>query len=118
MNAETPRQTVLVTSPQGLHLRPLTAFAQLAQRFESTVTVWKDGRSVDGKSPFEMFSMVSPQGAELIIEANGPDAWKAVETLADFLNKTATEEATDADAAPEAPNQSESSCGSAAPESS
>jgi phosphotransferase system HPr (HPr) family protein len=100
MNANTARQTVLVTSPQGLHLRPLTAFAQMAQRFQCKVTVWKDGRSVDGKSPFEMFSMVSPQGAELIIEANGPDAWIAVETLADFLNKIATEEATES-AAPE-----------------
>jgi phosphotransferase system HPr (HPr) family protein len=101
MNAETPRQTVLVTSPHGLHLRPLTAFAQLAQRFECAVTVWKDGRSVNGKSPFEMFSMVSPPGAELTIECDGPDASLAFETLADFLNKAATEET----ASPDAPDE-------------
>ncbi len=86
-------------------MRPLTAFAQLAQQFESRVVVMKNGRSVDGKSPFEMFSMVSPRGAELVVEVSGPDAQSALEALAGMLNTIATEE------------DSESAAGSAGAES-
>jgi phosphocarrier protein HPr len=92
MSGETVRQTVQITSPQGLHLRPLTAFAQLAQQFQARIAVEKDGRTVDGKSPFEMFLMVSPPGAELTIEATGPDAQAALDTLTDFLQRIAAEE--------------------------
>jgi phosphotransferase system HPr (HPr) family protein len=74
-----------------LHLRPLTAFAQLAQQFQAQVIVKKDGRSVDGKSPFEMFLMVSPPGAELTIETTGPDAQAALDALVALLHKAAEE---------------------------
>src|SRR6516165_1220214 len=92
MTSETLRQMVVVTSPHGLHLRPLTAFAQLAQQFQARVAVVKDGRSVDGKSPFEMFLMVSPPGAELTIETTGPDARDALDALTALLNEIQAEE--------------------------
>jgi phosphotransferase system HPr (HPr) family protein len=93
MNGETLRQTVRITSPHGLHLRPLTAFAQRAQQFQAHVAVSKDGRTVDGKSPFEMFLMVSPPGAELTIEATGPDAQNALDTLIALLEQMTAEDA-------------------------
>ena len=91
MSGETLRQTVRITSPNGLHLRPLTAFAQRAQQFQARITVSKDDRSVDGKSPFEMFLMVSPPGAELTIEASGPDAQTALDALTALLNELLAE---------------------------
>jgi len=102
MNGETMRRTVLITSSHGLHLRPLTAFAQAAQQFQCKVTVQKNGQSVDGKSPFEMFLMVSPPGTELTIETSGPDAGPALDALAALLIQLATEEqAASAEAATE-----------------
>jgi len=92
MNGETLRQTVRITSANGLHLRPLTAFAQLAQQFQARIAVTKEGRSVDGKSPFEMFLMVSPPGAELTIEATGPDAQTALDALTALLEQVQAEE--------------------------
>jgi phosphotransferase system HPr (HPr) family protein len=92
MSGDTLRQIVRITSPNGLHLRPLTAFAQRAQQFESRIAVSKEGRSVDGKSPFEMFLMVSPPGAELTIEATGPDARTALDALTALLEEIQTEE--------------------------
>src|SRR5437899_5158946 len=92
MNGETLRQTVRITSPHGLHLRPLTEFAQRAQQFQARIAVIKEDRSVDGKSPFEMFLMVSPPGAELTIEATGPDAQVALDVLTSFLNEIQAEE--------------------------
>jgi len=91
MNGETLRRSVRITNPNGLHLRPLTAFAQRAQQFQARIAVIKDGQAVDGKSPFEMFLMVSPPGAELIIEATGPDAQIALDALAASLHETVWE---------------------------
>jgi phosphotransferase system HPr (HPr) family protein len=99
-----------------LHLRPLTAFAALAQKFESRVTVTRSGKSADGKSPFEMFLMVSPPGVELTIEASGPDARGALEALVALLH-TADEQAGAEPPLPDPPQERrEPSCGSVAPE--
>jgi phosphotransferase system HPr (HPr) family protein len=92
MNGETLRQSVRITNPNGLHLRPLTAFAQRAQQFQARIAVIKDGHAVDGKSPFEMFLMVSPPGAELTIEASGPDAQTALDALTALLHEIAAED--------------------------
>lgn len=92
MNGETLRRSLRITNPSGLHLRPLTAFAQRAQQFQARIAVIKDGQTVDGKSPFEMFLMVSPPGAELTIEATGPDAQIALDALAALLHEIASED--------------------------
>jgi phosphotransferase system HPr (HPr) family protein len=76
----------VVTSPQGLHMRPLTAFAQKADTFQCAVTVSRDGRSVNGKSAWEMVSMIAMPGAELCIQAEGPDAADAVAALVALLD--------------------------------
>jgi phosphotransferase system HPr (HPr) family protein len=91
MNGNVVQKVVKITSPEGLHLRPLTAFAALAQKFESRVTVSRADKTVDGKSPFEMFMMVSPAGAELTVAAEGPDARQALDALVALL-QAATEE--------------------------
>ncbi|HZT83264.1 MAG TPA: HPr family phosphocarrier protein [Gemmataceae bacterium] len=87
MNGDVLRQKVLVTNPQGFHLRPIAAFAELAQRFRSRVTVAKNGRVVDGKSALELMLLAALQGEELVIEASGPDAEQAVDALTELLNR-------------------------------
>jgi phosphotransferase system HPr (HPr) family protein len=88
MNGDTFRQTVRVTNPNGFHLRPATAFAQLARRFQSDVTVSKDGQPVDGKaSPLELLLLVVEQGNELEVKASGPDAKDAVTALVDLIEQ-------------------------------
>jgi phosphotransferase system HPr (HPr) family protein len=86
MNGDTFRQAVRVTNPNGLHLRPATAIAQLARRFQANVTVSKEGRAVDGKaSPLELLLLVVEQGNELLVEASGPDAREAVAAVVKLL---------------------------------
>jgi phosphocarrier protein HPr len=87
MSGSIVQQTLVVESPQGLHLRPLTAFAQEAAKYQSEVKVTRDGRSVDGKSAWDMITMISMPGAVLTIEADGPDAPAAVEGLIALLNQ-------------------------------
>jgi phosphotransferase system HPr (HPr) family protein len=94
MNGEPLKETVLVTNPEGLHMRPLTAFAQFAGRFQSSVTVSREGHSVDGKSPWDMMTMLSPPGSTITLEVDGPDATDAFDALVAMLKKAASEEDT------------------------
>ncbi len=91
MSGATVRQTVRVTNPNGFHMRPATAFVELARRFQSAVTVSRDGRSVDGKSIFELMgNMLTPQGGELEVETSGPDAGEALAALVELIEKSNT----------------------------
>ena len=96
MSGTIVQQTLVVESPQGLHLRPLTAFAQAAATYQSEVKVIRDGRAVDGKSAWDMITMVSMPGAVLTIQADGPDAPAAVEGLIALLNRWSKIDADDA----------------------
>lgn len=79
------RRVVTIANPQGLHIRPAAAFAELAQRFEAKVTVSREGQSVDGKFWPDLLLLAAEQGTELILEVEGPDAPDALEALADQL---------------------------------
>lgn len=79
------RRNVRITNPQGFHLRPKAAFAQMASKFKSAVTVHWEGLSSNGKSIFELMLVAAPQGSELVLEALGPDAPDALEALSALL---------------------------------
>jgi phosphocarrier protein HPr len=92
MNGETLQRKVVITNPQGLHMRPLSAFAQLAGQFQSRVTVYKNGQSVNGKSPLELMLLAAEQGTELTLEVAGPDARAALDALAVLLAAPSVDE--------------------------
>ena len=85
MNGETFQCKVTIRNPQGFHMRPITAFAQRAGQFQSTVSVFKGGQRINGKSPLELMFLGADQGTELILEVSGPDAQDALEALAQIL---------------------------------
>lgn len=85
MNAEALRRTVVIVNPQGFHMRPQKAFADLAKTFQSTVTLCKGDRCVNGKSPFELMLLSVEPGTELILETRGSDAREALEALSQLL---------------------------------
>jgi phosphocarrier protein HPr len=88
MNGEPLKQTVRITNPQGFHMRPITAFAQRAATFTCTVTVSREGRTVNGKSPWDLMLMLSPPGSELTVEVQGPDAPDALAALVALLEES------------------------------
>ena len=86
MNWVPLQKTVVVSNPQGFHLRPMGAFAQLASRFESSVKVSREGQSVNGKSILDLMLLAAVQGTELTLEVAGPDAQAALDALVNLLN--------------------------------
>ncbi|HJT76123.1 MAG TPA: HPr family phosphocarrier protein [Gemmataceae bacterium] len=85
MNGETLQHTLRVSNPDGLHMRPATAFAEMAKRFQSDVRVLKDGKEHDGKSPLDMMLLAAGEGTELTLRVAGPDAPEALRKLVELL---------------------------------
>src|SRR5262249_11136610 len=85
MNGESLHHKVVIANPDGLHMRPATAFAELAKQVQSRVTVHKDGQAYDGTSPLDMMLLAAGQGTELELEIAGADAADALRRLLDLL---------------------------------
>lgn len=93
MNGTPLRTTVVISNPQGLHMRPITAFVERAGKFRSSIYLSKhEGQRINGKSPLALLGLAAEQGTELILEVSGPDEQDALTTLADFLVTFKTEE--------------------------
>jgi phosphotransferase system HPr (HPr) family protein len=78
-------RSVVITNPQGLHMRPAAAFAEMARKYDSQVFVKYQDHSVDGKSLFSLLMLAAEAGTELILEVCGTDAENALPTLANIL---------------------------------
>lgn len=79
------QHTVTITGARGFHLRPMTDFAKLAARFQSSVTVLWEGRTGNGKSIWDLMTLGAPQGSQLTVAVDGPDAPAALDALVGLL---------------------------------
>ena len=85
MSADPLRHKVVITNPQGLHMRPSAAFAETAGRFQSTVTVHYEGKAVNGKSLWDLMLLAAMPNTEVTVEVDGPDAPDALDALVAVL---------------------------------
>lgn len=94
MQAEDGKAELEVTIPnsQGLHLRPVARFVDLASKFECAIQVRKGDKQVDGKSTMEMMLLVAPKGTVLTLIAQGTDARRAVQALSELVHSGFGEE--------------------------
>ncbi len=78
-------RTVTIKNSRGFHLRPAGVFAEAAQQFQSKIELIKDDLRIDGKSALSIMTLCAEQGTELSVEGSGPDAERAVNALASFV---------------------------------
>ena len=78
---------MVVKNKQGLHARPAAFFVQLANKFDSSISVIKDKQKINGKSIMGILMLAAEQGSEIVVIAEGEDAQEAIETLGEFINK-------------------------------
>lgn len=76
----------------GLHLRAAGRFAETAGRFKSNVRLVLAGRGVNGKSVLDILTLGAGPGVELLIEADGPDAEAALDSLETLVRHNFDEE--------------------------
>lgn len=72
---------VRVRAPEGVHLRSAGALASLVKQWKAEVVLRKGDRSANGASVLEILSLVAMEGDELVVEASGPDAEAAAESV-------------------------------------
>ena len=76
---------VIVTLGIDLQARVASAFVQVANRFESKISLIKDHRVIDAKSIMGVMSLGIRKGTEVLIRAEGSDATEALIFLQNFL---------------------------------
>jgi len=79
-------KTVVVNNPLGIHARPAALLVQMASKFQADIFLSKeDIKGVNGKSIMSVMMLAAEKGAEITVGADGEDAERAVEALAELL---------------------------------
>ncbi|PAD22849.1 phosphocarrier protein HPr [Terribacillus saccharophilus] len=78
-------RTMTITDETGVHARPATILVNKAGGFKSDIQLAYNGKSVNLKSIMGVMSLGIPQGAEIMISAEGDDAEEAVNTIAETI---------------------------------
>jgi phosphocarrier protein HPr len=82
------KKNCTVINRLGIHARPAALFVKVANKFESSVTVEKDGEQVNGKSIMGLMMLAAGQGSKLTLIVQGRDAETAARELEQlFLQK-------------------------------
>ncbi len=87
--SEQIERRIRVPNEQGLHARPSALIVKCAAGFEAEIFIRNESNGVeaDAKKLMEVMMLAAPQGTELAIEAEGPDAAAAVACLAELVGR-------------------------------
>ena len=75
------RATAKITNKRGLHARASAKIVEAAARFQSEVTILKDGQRVNARSIMGLMMLAASMGSEIGLEAEGPDAEAAMKAM-------------------------------------
>ncbi|MBU1998355.1 MAG: HPr family phosphocarrier protein [Candidatus Omnitrophota bacterium] len=81
------KKKITVMSKQGLHARPAALFVQVANKFDSQITVSRESEKVDGKSIMGILMLGAEEGSVIYLEAEGDDAQQAILELEKVIVK-------------------------------
>jgi phosphocarrier protein HPr len=83
LSAELERRTATATiiNKRGLHARASAKIVEAAARFQSQITVTKEGQSVDARSIMGLMMLAASLGSNIEIEAVGSDAEEAMRAI-------------------------------------
>jgi phosphotransferase system HPr (HPr) family protein len=88
LTTESLSTTVTITNPSGLHLRTSKDVVQAASQFAATISaqnLTRQSAFVDVKSILQLMQLQARHGHTLLLQADGPDAQVALETLCAIL---------------------------------
>lgn len=74
-----------ITDSLGIHARPAGMLVKEAERFNSSVTIEKDGRTADAKRLFSLMGMDVKAGETVSLKIEGPDEDEAASAIESFF---------------------------------
>lgn len=72
------KKKLTIKNKQGLHARPAAVFVQVANKFDSRITIRRNKEEVNGKSIMGLLMLGAEKGSEIIVEVEGSDASSAM----------------------------------------
>jgi len=79
-------KNVMIKNKLGLHARAAVKLVNLANRFEASVKIKKDGNEIDGKSILGILTLAATQGSEITLKVSGRDEAKASVALIGLID--------------------------------
>lgn len=79
-------QTFTIVNKLGLHARAAAKFVTTASEFECEIKVSRNDRHVNGKSIMGVMMLAAAKGTEIIVNAEGEDAKKALQKIEILIN--------------------------------
>lgn len=92
-----PEAIVTIVNRKGLHARASAKFVKLAENYEASVTVTRDGQTVGGTSIMGLMMLAAGPGSQLFITAEGPEGPEALEALVTLVETGFGEELAEED---------------------
>ncbi|MDO8137088.1 MAG: HPr family phosphocarrier protein, partial [Candidatus Brocadiales bacterium] len=83
-----------ILNTDGLHARPATRFAEIANRYSSDIKVLARDKEANAKSVIELLTLGAERGTDIRIVARGSDATEAIDALEALVSGTFGEEVT------------------------
>jgi phosphocarrier protein HPr len=90
--SETLRAIAKITNKRGLHARASAKVVEASARFQSEITIIKDGTRVNGRSIMGLMMLAASLGSEIQVEVKGPDAEAAMTAMLALIDAKFGEE--------------------------
>jgi phosphocarrier protein len=78
-------RVVEIVNKKGLHARASAKFVQMAEKYQSSVTVTRGNETVGATSIMGLMMLAAGPGTLITIKASGPDAIDAMSNLCDLV---------------------------------
>ena len=76
---------IIIRAKLGLHARPAAIFVQIANKYDSEITVRKGSNEVNGKSIMGVMMLAAEMGSDVKVIARGPDEEEALAALVEVI---------------------------------
>ncbi len=91
-NSQLLERKLKISNSNGMHARPATKFAEIANKYTSEIRIKTKNKEVDGKSIIELLTLGAENGTEIVICAKGTDAAEALDALEGLVKSKFEEE--------------------------
>jgi phosphocarrier protein HPr len=79
------RKTFKIRNKLGLHARAAVKFVNISVKYESHISLEREGMEANGKSLLSILTLACPRGSRITISAEGKDASEALASLGKLI---------------------------------
>jgi phosphocarrier protein len=74
-------KTLTIKNELGIHARSAAMIVRALERYQSSVSLERDGTRVDARSLLDILTLGCPKDSRIVVRADGDDAQEVVDSL-------------------------------------